>query len=176
MLAAMIFGAAFSGETAGSRNLIVIFSKTGNTMALAEMIQAQVGGDMFQVRTAKPYPDEYSPTTEIARAELDNNARPELAEYLDSLDGYDTIFLGHPIWWGTMPMAMFTFLERYDFSGKTIVPFTTHGGGGASRSDADLRRTVPNATILPQLVVSGSSARNAGDQVTEWLRQNNLLR
>ncbi|MCD8349759.1 MAG: NAD(P)H-dependent oxidoreductase [Planctomycetaceae bacterium] len=176
VLIGLACGLAYSGETVGSKNLIVIFSKTGNTMALAEQIQAQVGGDMFQVRTAKPYPEEYRATTEVARAELDNNERPELAEYLDSLDGYDVIYFGFPIWWGTMPMAMLTFLERYDFTGKTIAPFTTHGGGGASRSYADLQRAVPTATILPHLVVSGSSSRSAGGQVTEWLRQNNLLK
>ncbi|MCD8140843.1 MAG: NAD(P)H-dependent oxidoreductase [Planctomycetaceae bacterium] len=179
VMAAVLLGAAcgvvHAAEAGESKSLIVVFSKTGNTRALADMIQARVGCDMFEVRTAKPYPEEYRPTTEIARAEQDNNERPELAEYLDSLDGYDVIYLGFPIWWGTMPMAMFTFLERYDFSGKTIAPFTTHGSGGASRSNADLRRTVPDATVLPQLVVTGSAARNAQGEVDEWLRQIGLL-
>ena len=102
----------------------------GNTEIVAEMIQRAVGGDLFEIDTVKPYSLDYSICKEEAKQELRTNARPALKKYIDSLDKYDTIFVGYPNWCLTMPMAMFTFLERYDLRGKRILPFCTHEGSG----------------------------------------------
>lgn len=168
VLCGMAYGQESSGS--GASALVVYFSKTGNTQALAEQIHSLVGGDIFQVVTVKKYPDEYRPTTEVARVELDNNERPELAAYVENMDSYNTIFIGFPNWWGTMPMAMYTFLEHYDLSGKTIVPFLTHGGGGLQRCEDDIRRVCANSTVTQPLVVNGSQARTAQSEVAAWLR------
>lgn len=110
----------------------------GNTERAAEFIHSAVGGDLFEAETVTPYPESYRACTEQAKAELHDNARPELKAYPD-LAGYDTIFLGYPNWWGTMPMCMFTLLERYDLTGKTIVPFCTNEGSGMGSSERDLK-------------------------------------
>lgn len=108
----------------------------GNTEIVAEMIADITGGDLFEVDTVKTYAADYYECIDDAKAELREGARPELKAYMDSLDAYDTIFVGFPNWWGTMPMAMFTFLERYDLSGKRILPFCTNEGSGMERVKA----------------------------------------
>lgn len=177
-LTALCIGAnAFAGEAGeadgAGRTLVVYFSRTNNTRIVAEQIHGLVGGDLFRVVPKTPYPEDYRETTRIARAELDNDARPEVAETIPvgEMDKYDVIFLGYPIWWGTMPMAYFTFLEQYDFSGKTVIPFCTHGGSGLGRSTADIARLCPGATIREGLAIRGASAGQAGDDVADWLRK-----
>ena len=156
--------------------VIAFFSKTNNTKILAEQIQSLVGGDTFHVTTKAPYPTGYRETTRVARAELDNDERPELAATIspEDMEKYDVIFLGYPNWWGTMPMAMFTFLEQYDLSGKTIVPFCTHGGGGFGRGPADIAKLSPNATILQGFAVRTGFLRflesRTPNDVADWLR------
>ena len=99
------------------------------------------------------------------------DARPELKEYPDSLDEYDTIYLGYPNYWGTMPMAVFTFLERFDFSGKTICPFCTHEGSGMGHSETDIRNLCPGAAVTRGLVIHGGSAAKAGPALKQWIKQ-----
>ncbi|MDR1536110.1 MAG: NAD(P)H-dependent oxidoreductase [Planctomycetota bacterium] len=159
-----------SGQSAKS-TLVVYFSRTGNTRALAEQIHSLIGGDIFEITTVKKYPEAYRPTTEVARVELDNDERPELAAFVENMEQYDAIFIGYPNWWGTMPMAFFTFLEHYDLSGKTLIPFCTHGGGGLGGSEADIRRICPKSTVLGGLSIGGSRARNSQREVTAWLGQ-----
>lgn len=166
----------YAQESSGRRTLVVFFSKTGNTQALAEEVHRQVGGDIFQVTTVKDYPEDYRETTVIAKAEQEKNERPELRAYVEDMDQYDTIFVGFPNWWGSMPMGMYTFLERYDFTGKTIVPFLTHGGGGVQRCEQDIRRVCSKATVLPALVLSGSQGRNSRQPVSSWLSRINLAK
>ena len=149
--------------------LIAYFSKTGNTETIANMIAEQTGGDLFKVETVTPYPDDYNETVDIAREEQDEDARPELSTHVEDMSQYDVIYLGYPNWWGTMPQAMFTFLEEYDFSGKTIIPFCTHGGSALGRSEGDIAELVPDATLLEGLAVSGSSVDSAQGTVEEWL-------
>lgn len=146
----------------------------GNTEIVAEMIQEAVGGDLFEIDTAKPYSTDYTTCTQEARQELRNDLRPELKEYLDDLDGYDTIFVGFPNWWGTMPMAMFTFLERYDLTGKRIFPFCTNEGSGMGRSERDLKRICTGADVRPGLAIRGCQAADSEDTVTTWLKSLNL--
>lgn len=154
------------------KTLTVFFSRTNNTRTIAEQIQSRVGGELFQVTTRKPYPENYRETTQVARVELDNNARPELAATIspDQMKGYDVIFLGYPNWWGTIPMAMFTFLEQYDLSGKTIIPFCTHEGSGLGRGPDDIARLARGATVRQGLAIRGSSVNSAQASVDNWLR------
>lgn len=160
-------------QTASNNNkaLVVYYSRSGNTESLAKMISAETGADLFRVTNVNPYPAEYRETTEVARAERDNNARPPINGKIENMADYDVVFVGVPNWWSTMPMAMFTFLEQYDFSGKTIVPFVTHGGGGVANCVSDLKKTVPGVTVLDALVVSGGSAKNAQSDVNAWLQR-----
>ena len=120
----------------------------GNTEIVAEMIADITGGDLFEVDTVKTYAADYYECIDDAKAELREGARPELKAYMDSLDAYDTIFVGFPNWWGTMPMAMFTFLERYDLSGKRILPFCTNEGSGMGKSESDLKKICKDAKVL----------------------------
>ena len=142
----------------------------GNTEIVAEMIQKAVGGDLFEVDTVKPYSADYTTCTQEAQAELKASARPELKEYLDSLDGYDAIFVGYPNWWGTMPMAMFTFLERYDLSGKRIIPFCTNEGSGLGGSERDLKKVCTGATVERGLSVRGCEAAKSEKKVSDWAK------
>lgn len=173
-------------DETGNKILVTYFSRTGenysvdyiekgNTHIIADMIAEQTGSDTFEISTVTPYPDDYDECTDIAQQEQNENARPELAESLDNLEDYDVIFIGYPIWWGDMPMAVYTFLESYDFSGKTIVPFCTHEGSGLSSTQESIAAICPDAEILDGLAIRGSVAQNSQDEaneaVTEWLRQ-----
>ena len=140
----------------------------GNTEIAAEFIQKAVGGDLFEVDTVKPYSTDYTTCTQEAQAELRRNARPELKKYLDSLDGYDTIFVGYPNWWGTMPMAMFTFLERYDLSGKRIIPFCTNEGSGMGSSERDLKKICTGAAVERGLAIRGCETAKSEKKIAQW--------
>ncbi|WP_018885753.1 flavodoxin [Paenibacillus massiliensis] len=149
--------------------LIAYFSISGNTETIANQIQETVGGDIFKIETVVPYPADYDALTDQAQQEQNDNYRPELANQVDNLESYDVIFLGYPNWWGTIPMALFTFLEENDLSGKTIVPFTTHDGSGFGRSIADIEKLSPQSTIVDGFSVRGRSADSAQEDVAEWL-------
>lgn len=151
--------------------LIVYFSRSGNTRAVAEYIHNKIGGDILELKTTHSYPEEYKATTEQARDELDKGFRPELANDIESVASYDTIFIGYPTWWGTMPTALFTFLENHDLTGKKIVPFCTHGGSGFGRGLEDIARLCPNADMLKGLAIRGTSASRSQNEVNAWLRE-----
>lgn len=145
----------------------------GNTGVVAMMIQEITGAELMVLETAEQYPASYDETLDVGRQERDEAARPELALALDNFDEYDTIYMGFPVWWYDMPMAIYSFLESYDLSGKTIVPFATSGGSGFSESDiAELQ---PNAEVLEGLVVGANSITNAKEQVNAWLSDLGLL-
>jgi len=150
----------------------IVDLQEGNTSVAAGMIQEITGGDLFEICTVKEYPLDYTETTRVAAAEKRNNARPELSTHVNNMDQYDTIILGYPNWWGTFPMAVFTFLEEYDFTGKTIIPFCTHEGSGLSGSERDIRNLCPDAKVLPGLAIRGGSVKSAGDVVNSWLLKN----
>jgi flavodoxin len=141
----------------------------GNTEVIAKKIKEFTGGDLFQINTVKPYPADYTETTQVAKAELRNNARPELTETVKNMDEYDLIYLGYPNWWNTFPTAVFTFLESYDFSGKTIIPFCTHDSSGIGNSERGIKKLCPKATVLPSKAIRGSSVANAGNELQTWL-------
>lgn len=141
----------------------------GNTEIAAGLLEELTGGSLFKIRPVQPYSKDYNECIAQAQDDQRRNARPELAEYPGSLDDYDTIYLGYPNYWGTMPMAVFTFLERFDFSGKTIKPFCTHEGSGMGRSEQDIKRLCPGARVEKGLAIHGSSAAKAGPALKKWL-------
>jgi flavodoxin len=155
--------------------LIAYFSHSGNTETAANMIKNILDADLFEINSIKKYSENYHTCTEEAKADQQVDARPELVEYLDNIDDYDVILLGYPNWWSTMPMPVFTFLERYDFSGKTILPFCTHGGGGMGRSESDIQKECQGAVLLKGISLGGSSARNSEKEIREWLAGSGLI-
>ena len=168
-----------------SKTLIVYYSRKGenyvngsvrnlakgNTEVVAEMIASLTGGDLFEIDTVKPYAADYYACIDEAKEELRQNARPELKDYPDSLDGYDTIFVGYPNWWGTMPMAMFTFLEHFDLTGKRILPFCTNEGSGMGSSERDLKRVCKGAKVESGLSIHGAEAAYSRGTVEAWVRK-----
>jgi len=134
--------AYFSRKGANYVNGSMVNLSVGNTEVAAKMAQEVVGGDLFEIKTVKIYPADYTETTNVAQVEKSQSARPELTAHVENMDEYDTIILGYPNWWGTMPMAVFTFLEEYDFTGKTILPYCTHEGSGLGASERDCRLVV----------------------------------
>lgn len=152
---------------AGGQNLIVYFSWSGNTRGLAQAIQKEVGGDLAEVKAVKPYPTAYNDCVNQAKAELRQNARPGITVPLADLAKYDTVYLGYPIWWGDIPMPMATLLEKFDFSGKTIAPFCTHGGGGAGQSGATIKKLAPGATVKGVFAAYGHDY--AEKEIAAWL-------
>lgn len=143
--------------------------KVGNTEVAAELIRGITGGDLFKIDTVKEYPSDYTETTEVAKDELRKNVRPELTAKVESMEEYDTIILGYPNWWSTMPMAVFTFLESYDFTGKTIVPYCTHEGSGLGQSVKDIVKLCPKAKVTKGLAIHGTGAAGSGKDIKKWL-------
>ncbi len=156
-------------------NYGVGFVEKGNTEIVAEMIAEQVGAVVFPIQTVKPYPKGYEECTEIARREKEEAARPELLEPLESLDEYEIVYLGYPIWYGDMPMAVYSFLENYDFTGKTILPFCTHAGSGLAGTVDRIRAVCEGATVLEGLAIAGTTAQNEPDRtrtfVNAWVNR-----
>ena len=160
-----------SQENKNGNVLVVYFSHTGNTENVANFIHEAVGGDIIKLETEEQYTDNYNDLLDIAQEEQNDNARPALSTQIDNIDNYDTIFLGYPIWWGDMPMAIYTFLDEYDLSGKTIAPFTTSGGSGLSGTPSNIEDEEPNATVTEGLSVRDSSSKNSQSAVNEWLSE-----
>jgi flavodoxin len=147
----------------------------GNTEVIAKKIQGLTGSDLFQIHTVKSYPEDYTGATRVAQDELSGNARPELTGMVVDMDSYEVIYLGYPNWWGTMPMAAFTFLDSYDFSGKTIVPYCTHEGSGLGSSERDIKKHCPTAKVLSGLAIKGGTVGRADNVVTNWLKKLGLI-
>ena len=177
--------AATSAAPAGKRALVVYFSRAdenyvvgnvekGNTRILAEMIAEATGADTFEIKPAKPYPKEYTPATEVAKQEKNDNARPEIVGTMPDVSGYDVVFVGYPIWWGDLPMPCYTFFDKMKLEGKTIAPFCTHEGSGLSGTDSNIANAT-KAKVTEALVMKGSVAQNSRDEakkeVTDWLKK-----
>ncbi|MBQ7248904.1 MAG: flavodoxin [Deltaproteobacteria bacterium] len=174
---------AFTAEA--GKTLVVFFSHTGenynvgfiekgNTAIIAGMIAAKTGADSFELKPLRPYPTKYKACTDVAKKERNDHARPEYAGDVDNLTQYDRVFIGAPVWWGDWPMIVYTFLEKNDLSGKTLIPFCTHEGSGLSGFGAKLSAAAPGAKVLDGLAVTGRVAqkdREAADKaVTVWLQ------
>lgn len=149
--------------------LIVYFSQTGNTETVANIIHDNVGGDIVKLETTEAYPSDYDELVDYAQQEKQEDARPELSTVIENIEQYDTIFLGYPNWWGDMPMAIYTFLDTYDLSGKTIAPFITHGGSGLSGTPENIQEEELNATVTEGLAIDGDEASDSSEDVVEWL-------
>ena len=158
-----------------SNILVAYFSHSGNTQKIAELIHDQVGGDIFEIKTVTPYSSNYNTVLDEAQKEKNDKSRPELSAHVDDMAGYDTIILGYPNWWGDMPMAVYSFLDEYDLSGKTVIPFCTHGGSGFSGTVSSIKNTEPDAVVLDGLAIRDSNVGNAQDNVTEWPRGLGIL-
>lgn len=154
----------------GASRVAVDGEALGNNQYIAQIIQQQTGGDLFSIETVQEYPTTHEPLLEFAYGEKADNARPELATQIENPDSYDVIFLGFPNWNADLPMPLYTFLEEYDFSGKTIVPFTTHGGSGFSRTIQTIAELQPDAEVISDgLSISRDSVSGAKSQVIGWV-------
>jgi len=162
--------AYYSRKGQNYKNGDIVNLPIGNTEVIAKKIQGFVGGDLFHIDTLKPYPLDYTETTEVAKVELRQKARPELTGTIKNMNDYDVIYLGYPNWWNTFPMAVFTFLESYDFSGKTIIPFCTHEGSGMGNSERDIKKLCPKTSVLSGIAVRGSSVLSADTLIKAWLK------
>lgn len=149
--------------------LIAYFSWSGNTEQMAQAIQAETGGDLFKIEPAVPYTEDYDTLLDIAQQEQAEDARPELAAQVENWDSYDVVFVGYPDWWNDAPMAVYSFLEAYDWTGKTLVPFCTSGGSGFGRSLDKLPGSAPGAAILEGLHIQGDSVGGAAGDVAAWV-------
>ena len=145
------------------------FIEKGNTEIAAEKLQALTKADLFKIEQVKEYSEDYKMCVAEAKEDLQNNARPELKNVITNMDEYDEIYLGYPNYCGTMPQAVFTFLESYDLSGKKIHPFCTNEGSGLGNSIKDLEKTIPSATLEKGLSIFGSRVNECDSLLKEWL-------
>lgn len=164
-------------EPASSKSIVVYFSCTGNTKAVAEIIAEKQGADIYEIVPEQPYTDEdldYGNRSSRSTSEQnDSSSRPAISVSID-LDGYDTVYVGYPIWWADMPRIMYTFFDTYDLSGKTIAPFCTSGGSGLSGTPRTIAELEPSASVTAGLHVSGYSTDNADSDVEDWLEANGI--
>ena len=167
-----------------AKNIIIYYSRVGenywsgairniskgNTERVAEFIQKAVGGDLFEVQTVKEYAKDYYQCIDEAKAELRAKARPELKAYLPSIAEYDNVFVCGPCWWGTFPMAVFSQLEKLDFTGKKVMAVMTHEGSGLGSCERDLKKLCTGATFGKGLAVAGHACANSETQVAAWAK------
>lgn len=159
-------------DTVASASRVAVDGETlGNNEYVAQLIQREAGGDLFAIETEQEYPTTHDPLLEVAYNEKADNTRPALATQIENLDSYDVIFLGYPCWNGDLPMPLYTFLETYDFSGKTIIPFTVHGGSGFSQTIQTIEELQPNATVVTDgLAISRNSVAASESDVVDWVK------
>jgi len=151
------------------------YVKVGNTEIVCNLMKEMIDADSFRIEMKAPYSPVYMTCIEEAKRDLRSNARPELVSLPESIDGYDTVVLAYPNYWGTMPMAVFTFLEAFDFSDKTVLPLCTNEGSGMGSSERDIRRACPGAKVEKGLSITGSQAANSAGSVRKWFAANGLM-
>ena len=172
-------------DNGDSDTLIIYFSRTGenynvgdvevgNTAMLASYIKEYLKCDSFEIVPVDKYPDNYDECTKLASKEKDDNARPKITGKIDNFDSYKTVFIGYPVWWGDLPMIMYTLLEEYDFNGKTVIPFNTHEGSGDAGTYATIDSKLPDANVNTKgLALDGKTARSddGKQQTIDWLKE-----
>lgn len=159
----------------GASRVVVDGQVLGNTQYIAQLIHQETGGDLFRIETVQEYPGSHDALLDYAYNELTENARPELASQIENPDSYDVIFLGYPNWNSDLPMPLYSFLEEYDFSGKTIIPFTTHGGSGLSRTVQTIKELQPDVTVVENgLSISRNNVPDAQSEVSDWIAGLNI--
>ncbi|MDR3113724.1 MAG: hypothetical protein LBU09_05045 [Endomicrobium sp.] len=157
----------------GKKVLTVYYSRSGTTKEVAKQIQAYAGGGIFEIQTAKPYPENYDSLLKEAKKEIANGHKPELKTKIDIKD-YEIIFVGSPNWWGTIAPAVSSFLSSGDFSGKIVVPFNTNGGGGAQKCFEDVKKLLPKSTVLEGKAFSARNADSQAKEISEWISKLSL--
>ena len=150
------------------------YVKVGNTEIVVGLMKELIEADTFKIEMKDPYSPVYMTCIDEAKKDKQNNARPELVSIPDSIDEYDIIVLAYPNYWGTMPMAVFTLLEKFDFSGKTILPLCTNEGSGMGSSESDIRKTAKGASVKSGLAITGSRAGDSKGQLQKWFAENGL--
>ena len=183
-------GEASAPAAADTKTLVVYFSvpdnkdnsyvevngeRLGNTQYMAYVIQENTGADIFRILPKKPYPTDHNELLQVAQEEIRSKARPEIDGVIENFDSYDTVFVGYPNWNADMPYILYTFFETYDFSGKTIVPFNTHGGSGFSGTQKTIAELEPNATLLEGKSISRNSIEGAEQEIIDWLQSIGML-
>lgn len=161
------------GIDANSGASIVVKNKDvlGNMQYMAMTIQEAIGGELFRIETTEEYPLEHETLVNQAKEEQNEDVRPELATHIENVEQYNIIFLGYPNWWGDMPQPLYTFLEEYDFSGKTIIPFNSHGGSGFSNTIEEIKKLQPNATVKDDgLSISRNDVADSEQEITDWAK------
>lgn len=173
-----------SAHAAEAKMLVAVFSRAdenygvgyitvGNTMKLAQVIAAKTGAELFEVAPAKKYPADYDTCIDVAKKEQNQKARPAIAQDKD-ISEYDVIFLGYPVWWGDIPMCMYTFIEAHNWAGKTVIPFCTHEGSGSGRTDRTLKSSLKGAEVKRVMAMRGGTAQNNAPEVERtvdrWLK------
>lgn len=168
----LFYGRTNAQETSKPMKILVAyFSHSGNTRIIAEQIQKVTGADLFEIEVQNAYPSDYQGVLDRAKKEIGGNEKPALKNMPENLAQYDVIFVGSPNWWSTIAPAVATFLSTGNFTGKTVVPFVTHGGGGMARCEVDAKKLCPKATWLKGLAVNGSSVDSAASRVEKWLKE-----
>lgn len=166
--------AEISSDGAGRKSLVVYFSRTGNTERVAEAIKKRTGADIFEIIPETPYSDDYNTTTAAAQREQSENARPPIKNRIDNIKDYEVIYVGYPIWWGDMPMLLYTFFDSYDLSGKIILPFCTSGGSGISGTAAAIKELEPGAEVKEGLHIGSSSSASTDSALAGWLERSGI--
>jgi flavodoxin len=162
--------------SSGASSLIKNDVLLGNTEYLAQIIQEATDGDTFRIQTVQQYPASHEPLIAQASEEKEAGARPALATRIENLNRYDIIFIGYPNWWGDLPMPLYTFLEEYDFSGKIIIPFNSHGGSGLSNTVNTITGLEPGATVVKGFTVSRNTVGEAKNDVLDWLKETGIIK
>ena len=177
-------------DTESSNQLVVYFSlageqynvgviEEGNTSIIAHMIAEELDADLFEIQPLSDYPKTHSELLDVSRAEMDSGERPAIADTIDNFNDYDVLFIGYPIWWADMPMIVYNFLESYDFDGKVIVPFCTHGGSGLAQTESTIAELCPNAVLMDGLAIAGTTAQNDREaarlNVIECLKEGDFI-
>jgi flavodoxin len=159
-------------QTGGNMKILVAyFSHTGTTEAVAKHIQSLTGGTLFEIKTVNPYPSDYNACLAQATEELRANSRPPLSTHVSGIDSYDIIFIGYPIWWGDSPMAIRTFLEEYDLSNKTVIPFCTSGSSGITTSVQSIKKLCPKSKVLDGLGITNANRSRSNEMIEQWINK-----
>ncbi|MCX7720860.1 MAG: NAD(P)H-dependent oxidoreductase [Dictyoglomus thermophilum] len=153
-----------------SHILIIYYSWSGNTRKIAHIIQKEVGGDIVEIIPENPYPSSYNATVEQAKKEIKMDYKPPIKTKIEDIEKYDIIFVGTPNWWSTIAPPVVTFLTQHNLSGKTIIPFITHGGGGQGRVVSDIKRLCPESKVLEPLSIYEGGSTDLREKILEWLK------
>ena len=155
--------------------LIAYYSWSGDTQKIAEHIVELVGGTLFRIEPVEKYSRNYQEVLKVSKVEIKNGFKPPLTKAVDNINQFDSIFIGSPNWYSTIAPPVATFLSQYDLSGKTVVPFVTHGGGGVAHCITDIKKMCPNSDTLEGFVIYGSRAGNASQKISEWLKDIQMM-